>query len=44
MNVPGPEITATGIHQHGPEGWDRDRDDPRLRAPRQACRQYLPHD
>jgi hypothetical protein len=42
LNVPDPLIDATGIHQPLPEGMDRD--DPRLRAPRQACRQYLPND
>ena len=41
LNVPDPQITATGIAQPLPEGMDRD--DPRLRAPRQACRQYLPN-
>ena len=39
-NMPDPEITATGIHQDLPEGMDGH--DPRLRAPRQACGQYLP--
>jgi hypothetical protein len=42
LNVPDPLIDATGIHQPLPEGMDRD--DSRLRAPRQACRQYLPND
>jgi hypothetical protein len=41
INVPDPQITANGIAQPLPEGMDRD--DPRLRAPRQACRQYLPN-
>jgi hypothetical protein len=41
LNVPDPQITANGIAQPLPEGMDRD--DPRLRAPRQACRQYLPN-
>lgn len=41
LNVPDPQITATGIHQPLPEGMTS-RDDPRLRAPRQACGQYLP--
>jgi hypothetical protein len=40
INVPDPQIDATGIHLL-PEGMDED--DPRLRAPRQACRQYLPN-
>jgi hypothetical protein len=40
INLPDPQITANGIAQPLPEGMDRD--DPRLRAPRQACRQYLP--
>jgi hypothetical protein len=41
INVPDPRIDATGVHQQLPEGMNRD--DPRLRAPRQACRQYLPN-
>jgi hypothetical protein len=40
INVPDPQITADGIYQPLPEGMDRD--DPRLRAPRQACEQFLP--
>jgi hypothetical protein len=40
INVPDPQITADGIYQPLPEGMERD--DPRLRAPRQACEQFLP--
>jgi hypothetical protein len=40
INVPDPQITADGIDEQVPAGMRKD--DPRLRAARQACRKYLP--
>jgi hypothetical protein len=41
IDLPDPQVDATGIHRPLPEGMNRG--DPRLTAPQQACRQYLPN-